>query len=110
MLVLVLFLGVTQVAFTLYGRNVLLSSAHEGARAAIEMARSEEEAAYLARATVERAVGGLVDDVQVDVSSSIRAGVVRYTVVARGRITALGVVSLPLHVTGLAHASRDTAP
>jgi TadE-like protein len=67
LVVLVLALGLMQVAFILYGRNVVISSAHEGARAAVELGRDSADAVGVAIRTVEDSAGGLVDDMSVDV-------------------------------------------
>jgi Flp pilus assembly protein TadG len=109
-ILLFLVLGTVQVAFALYGRNVVAASAHEGARAAIELGRNPADAIGVARRTVVRSAGGLVEGLRVGVRVD-RAGaasIVRVRVT--GRLKALGPVPLPLPVDTVATSTRHTAP
>ena len=106
LLLLFLVLGAIEVAFALYGRNVVLASAHEGARAAVELGRTEAEAVVLARDTVDRAAGGVVDRLSVDVSVA-RADVMIVEVQVRGVVDAWGPIPFPLPVTANATATRE---
>lgn len=100
-------LGVMEVALALYGRNVLISSAHEGARAAVERGRDPQEADAIARRSVESAAGGLIDELEVSVieqqvgfSSVIRVNV-------SGVVNSFGPVPLPIPVSTNATATRE---
>jgi Flp pilus assembly protein TadG len=109
-ILLFLALGTVQVAFALYARNVMAASAHEGARAAIELGRSPADAIAVARRTVVRSAGGLVEGLRVDVTiqSTGTDSVVRVRI--RGWLKALGPVPLPLPVDAVATSTRNTAP
>lgn len=106
---LLLSLGVAEVALALYGRNVAVSSAHEGARAAIELGRSPIEGAVVAERTVQRAAGELVDDLQVSVSmDEVGANqVVRVRLTGRLRVPGPVPVALPLDVVARAVRPGD---
>ena len=103
-------LGVIEVAFALYGRNVIVASAHEGARAAIEFDRAPEDAARVARETVARATGSLVDDLDVDVEVEDVGDRSVVHVRVSGRLRGWGPVPLPLIVSGNATVSREMVP
>ncbi|MDQ3646460.1 MAG: pilus assembly protein [Actinomycetota bacterium] len=105
-----LVLGAIQVAFTLYGRNVIISSAHEGARAAIELGRSPEEAAVLARRTVERSAGSLVTGLHVDVASTQSAFERTVTVSVRAHIKAFGPIPVSIPVVAVGRTSAASLP
>ncbi|MFN2388128.1 MAG: TadE/TadG family type IV pilus assembly protein [Actinomycetota bacterium] len=110
LMLLVLVLGAIEVAFALYGRNVLMTSAHEGARAAIEIGRDPSEAEALALRTVERAAGGLVEALQVRVASLDSGSERRVIVQVRGRVRALGPVPLRIPVEAIARTSSSLLP
>lgn len=109
-LLMTLMLGVVQVAFALYARNVVAASAHEGARAAVERGRSPAEAAAIAKDVVGRATGRLIDDLTVDVATNRSAGNRTITVRVRGLITDFGPVPLPIPLSSTATAQMDEAP
>lgn len=98
-MVIGLALGVIEIALTLYARNVVEASAHQGARAAIELGADPATAQDVAYRTVRRAAGGLVQDLNVRVGTRRLAGrdVVRVMVTGRlrppGPIPALVAVS-----------------
>jgi hypothetical protein len=98
-------LAVIQVAFALYGRNVVAASAHEGARAAVELGRDVSDAQVIARRTVERATGRLVTslDVNTTVVDSGDRSMVR--VVVDGTLRPFGPVPFPIHVSSAATAA-----
>jgi Flp pilus assembly protein TadG len=104
---MLLSLGVIQVGLTLYARNVVLSAAHEGARAAVELDRGTSDASEAARRLVERAAGGVVDDLQVS-TSTIEAG---NRLVTRGMVSGLldvpGPIPVSIPVRTTATASRE---
>lgn len=108
--ILVLVLGVIEVGFSLYGRNVVLSSAHEGARAAAEFGRSPEEAAAIAEQTVRRAAGSLVDDLVVSVSTSDSLGASVVSVRVVGIVDAFGPVPYRMNVDTVARATKQEPP
>ena len=94
-------LGALQVAFALYARNVVASAAHEGARALVERGAQSQDGSSLAAAVVERAAGGLVKDLRVQVSSLPRGSETVVRVLVRGSTAPLGPVpiSIPLRAT-----------
>lgn len=100
-MLVVLTLGALQVAFALYARNVLASAAHEGVRAVVERGSVEDDARAVAAAVVERAAGGLVDDLRVDVTSVAQGARTITTVHVRGSTAPFGPVpvTLPLRAT-----------
>ena len=109
-MLLLLAVGVMEVAFALYGRNVVLSSAHEGARAAVELGRVPSDAIVVARRVVARSAGGLVDGLEVDVGIAREEDRSVAVVDVSGVITAWGPVPSPVPVSVRATASRDAAP
>jgi hypothetical protein len=107
---LLLVLGVIEVALALYGRNVVMTSAHEGARAAVELGRAPEDATRIASDTVRRAAGGLVDELAVRAARTEVAGRAEVHVRVSGVLKAFGPVPLRIPVSAAAHASRDALP
>lgn len=104
-LVLLLALGVIQVALVLYGRNVVLSATHEGARAAAERGRDAGDARSVAMVTIRRAAGGLVRDL--DVKVAVGEGVTPVVAVeVTGRIGTLGPVPISIPVRARSTARR----
>ncbi len=109
-MLMLLALGAIEVAFALYGRNVVMASAHEGARAAAELGRDPEEAAAIARATVQRAAGGVVGDLAVGVHV-VDAGTTSIVQVrVRATVDALGPVPFPIPVDARASVATDEVP
>jgi Flp pilus assembly protein TadG len=106
-LLLVLALGVVQVALLLYGRNSVLSAAHEGARAGIELGRSPAEAEAIARRATASAAGGLVQGLKVDASATTSDDLLVLTVTLSGRLVALGPVPWSPGVSVRATTARD---
>jgi Flp pilus assembly protein TadG len=104
---LVLVLGVIEIALALYGRNVLLSSAHEGARSAVELGRTPADAEHIAADTVRRSAGGLVENLAVGVAVREVGGRARASVRVSGVLKAFGPVPARIPVSAVAHASRD---
>jgi len=104
---MLLSLGVIQVGLTLYARNVVLSAAHEGARAAVELDRRTSDASEAARRLVERAAGGIVDDLQVS-TWTIEAGDRLVThVMVSGLLDVPGPIPVSIPVRTAATASRE---
>ncbi len=106
-LLLVLVFGLIQIAFVLYGRNVVMSSAHEGARAAIELGGDASDAALVAERTVRNAAGHLVQglDVDVAVTHSNRRALVSVSV--SGSLEAFGPIPVAVPVSVSATSVRD---
>ena len=109
-IVLFLALGVVLTALVLYGRNVVISSAHEGARAGIEIGRNPVDAANAARATVEESASGVVDDLVVDVSLTGSQDHPVMNVHVAARLDALGPipVEIPVESTVTAPLEKDS--
>ena len=105
-LVVVLLLGVVEVAFVLYARNVVAASAHEGVRSVIERGAEAGDAERIARRTVRDSAGGLVGDLNVGVEFLPGAGTEQVTVVVSGRVKPFGPVPLPITVRSTASSSR----
>ncbi len=103
---MLLSLGVAQLALTLYGRNVVIASAHEGARAATELGRSEQEAETIALRTTRSASGSLVDDLEIDVLTERVGEDDLITVRLRGRLAAVGPVPITIPVEVQASSVR----
>ena len=103
---MVLTLGVTQLALTLYGRNVVIASAHEGARAATELGRSDQEAEAIALRTTRSATGSLVDDLEIEVLSEPAGEDALITVRLTGRLAAVGPVPISIPVEAQASSLR----
>ena len=106
---LLLVLGVIEVAFALYARNVVLASAHEGARAAVEYGRDPAEARALAETTVREAAGSLVRDLDVRVGLS-GPSTSQVEVVVRATIDSPGPVPFPISVNTRVSAQREALP
>lgn len=104
--VMVLVIGVVQVAVSLYARNVILSSAHEGARAAIESGRGPGDAGEIARWMVERSAGNAVKIVSVDTTERTTVDEYLVDVFVRAEIRPLGPIPLTIPVSALASAGR----
>ena len=105
---LVLVVGVIEVAFALYARNVVVAAAHEGARAAIELGSGPGDASAVARAAVHRAAGGLVDDLVVETSFAATRPTVRVRVTVSGVLDAFGPVPFPMRLSSTASVTRAT--
>ncbi len=104
-------LGVVQIAFTLYARNVVVSSAHEGARAAVELGRTVSESELVARRTVLDAAGGMVEDLEVEITkTSAEPAFVEVSVT--GRLDSFGPlpVSVPVSVTTRSELDEAVLP
>jgi Flp pilus assembly protein TadG len=100
-----LMMGVVHVGLVLYARNVLAASAHEGARAGLELGRTEAEAQQVARVVVRRAAGRAVRDLQVSSSTDAVGSSNLFTVQVSGRAASsvlfpsLGRISVTASVT-----------
>lgn len=108
-LTLLLALGVVQVALTLYARNVVVSAVHEGARAAVELGGDPADATRVARETIARSAGGLVDELAVDVSVVENGDEVELIVQASADLRAVGPLPISVPVDATATAGVETA-
>jgi len=104
---LLLVLGAIEVVWALYGRNVLISSAHEGARAALELGRSSSDAVTIATRSIEQSAGALVDELDVGVSTETVGGRSLVRVEVSGVLTPWGPVPMPIPVRTAATVSRS---
>jgi Flp pilus assembly protein TadG len=104
---MVLSLGVIEVAFALYARNVVAASAHEGARAAVERGRTDAEAEQIAREVVAKSTGRLIHDLSVDIVTRRLPGRRFITVRVRGVMTEFGPVPIPIPLSSTATAQID---
>ena len=105
-----LVMGVIQIALVLYGRNVVASAAHEGARSAIELGRDPSSAAAIAEKTVRAGAGGIADDISVDVVTERSTERVAVRVRVQGRLQAMGPLPVDIPITSVATASRERSP
>jgi hypothetical protein len=103
-------LGGVQIALTLYARNVLIAAAHDGARHGIELGRSPEDAAALARDFVEKTAGGLIGHARVDARGGQTADAFVLHVVISGEIEVPGPVPMAIPFETRATASRAVPP
>jgi len=104
---LLLVLGTIEVAFALYARNVVMASAHEGARAALELGTDRQTAAAVARRTVIRSAGGLVRDLDVKVRSNEVGRLRSVRVAVTGRLAPFGPVPIPIPLSASADAVQQ---
>ena len=105
--VIVLLLGVVEVAFVLYARNVVAASAHEGVRAIVERGATAGDAESMARRTVRDSASGLVNDLNIGVDLRSSGELERVTVVVEGRVKTFGPVPFPITVTSSASSTRE---
>lgn len=101
---MLLVLGTLEVAFALYARNIVATSAHEAARAAVEIGRDPDSARAIARTTVTRAAGGLVHDLKIGIRRSRTADMRLVEVLVTGRMRPFGPVPLPIPLSARATA------
>ena len=109
-LLMLLTLGTMQVAFLLYARNMLLASAHEAARVAIERGVGDIDAKAHASQAVEGAVGGMVEAIRIEVErggSPVQQTVV---VVIRASVRPTGPVPIEVPVRAVARLSAPAEP
>ena len=107
--VMVLLLGVVEVAFVLYARNVVAASAHEGVRAVVERGAVAGDAEMIVRRTVRDSAGGLVNDLNVGLDLRPDGETEQVIVVVSGRVKSFGPVPLPITVTSTASSAREAA-
>ncbi len=107
---LVCALGVIEVALTLYARNVVLASLHEGARAAQEMGVSSASVGPVARNVISRAAGTLASDIEVSVGAAEVDGRRVVEIDLKANVVPPGPVpfTLPVHTTAV--VPKETRP
>ena len=105
-----LLFGVIEVTFALYGRNVVASSAHEAARAAVELGGTGQDAEAIARRTVARAAGNLVQGYEVNVASTRTDDRVVVQVKVTGHLDPPGPLPIRVPVDVTASTQREAAP
>lgn len=105
-----LLFGVIEVAFAVYGRNVVASSAHEAARAAVELGGNGRDAEAIAHGTVARAAGNLVRGYEVNVASTSSGGRVVVQVQVTGHLDPPGPLPIRLPIDVTATTQRETEP
>lgn len=98
---------VVQVAMLLYARNIVAASAHEGARAAAELGRNPRAAVAIARETIEKSAGRLLDSVDVGVTVQSMNGQSIVTVDVSGRLEYPGPIPVSPTITAHASATRE---
>ena len=104
-----LVLGTVQVALVLYGRNVLMTAAHEGARAAVEIGRDPADGAIKARQMIERTTGSIVRDLDIVVGQESWGGRDVVSVRVSGKLGTFGPVPVPVRIPTRASATREEA-
>jgi Flp pilus assembly protein TadG len=101
-----LVLGVIQVSFVLYARNVVAASAHEGARAAVELGRNVGESEAIVLRTVERAAGGLLRGLRVQTAVTESGLTAQISVRVSGSVKPFGPVPIAVPVSTTAHVTK----
>ena len=96
---LFLVVGTIQIALTLYARNIVMASVHDGARAAIEIGGSEDEAQAIARRVIEQSAGSLVSDLEVGAVSHSDSERYWVRVIASGRLDVPGPIPIDIPIT-----------
>lgn len=102
---LLLVLGIIQVAWTLYARNVTMSSAHEAARAALEYGAGPDDGRIVAERVVRQAAGGLLENLNVT-TRTVEVGMTkRVRVVVSAQLRALGPIPFKPRMVAFGTAS-----
>lgn len=110
LLLMVLTLGIAQVSFTLYAKNVLASSAHEGARAAAENGRSLDDARLIATEVIRRATGKMAELLRVNVDHApVLGGGESVQVEVLAELRPWGVVPFSIPMTARAEVMNPRA-
>jgi len=105
--VMILALGVVQIAFTLYARNIVMTSAHEAARAAVERGRTEAEAHAIVRRVLRQGAGGIFRATRVQVVRRVEGTRLVVSVAVAGTIRSLGPFPASLPVTARGGAAGE---
>jgi len=104
---MILAMSVVHVAMVLYARNIVAASAHEGARAAVELGRNPIAAERIARATIEESTGRLLDGVGVDVTVQTQGQRSVVVVSVTGRLAYPGPLPFSPAITARASAAKE---
>lgn len=109
-LLMLLSLGVIQIALTVYAHNAVSASAYEGARAAAELGTTASTAQAVAERMVRTTVGGLIEDLRVSVSTMRvpEGDLVRVAVI--GRQHSLGPIPVVFPVRATATSVAEAPP
>lgn len=110
LLVLLAGLATVQLALALYGANILRASAHEAARAVIEHRSEPAVARGTALDLVRRSAGGVLDDLDVDVSRRNAGTAVVVRVLVTAKLGAVGPIPIRLPMSAVATATKEGAP
>jgi Flp pilus assembly protein TadG len=107
---MILVMGVLQIAVSVYAKNAITSAAHEGARRALELGASTDEARALVAETIKGSTGALVKDLTV----ATEVGTLEERTIVQVRVTGtvrpLGPVPVPMRIDARASTSREIAP
>lgn len=107
--VMTLALGVIQIAFSLYARNIVMTSTHEAARAAVERGRTEAEVHAIVRRVLGQGAGGVFRATRVEVVRHVEGTRLVVSVAVAGTIRSLGPFPASLPVTARAGAAGEAA-
>ncbi len=107
---MMLALGSIQVTLLLFAGNVVKASAHEAARAAIEIGADEQAAATVARDSVRRSVGGLVEDLEVSLERAPAPQGALVAVDVRATVSLMGPVPFTFPLSGRARVLAARPP
>jgi hypothetical protein len=110
LITLVFVLGVIEVALALYARNVVLSAAHESARAAVEVGSDPATASLVAERTVRRATGRLVRGLDIRVSLRELSGSRLASVRLSATVVPPGPLPFPFTVDAIGRAAQGAPP
>lgn len=110
LLVLVAGLATAQLAVALYGANILRASAHEAARALIEHRSVPADARGSALDLVRRSAGGVVNDLDIDISRRDGGVAVVVRVRVTGKLEAVGPIPISLPVSAAATVTKERVP
>ena len=105
--IMIVALGVIEVALGLYARNTVLAAVHDGARAAVEVGGTSDRADALAMSTIEHSAGGLIHGVEVHTEVTRRAERLILRVFVRGTLDPPGPIPWHQSIFTSATAERE---
>ena len=109
-LVMTLAVGAVQVALTLYGRNVMIAAAHEGARAGIEVGRDASTVTEVTTRSVTSSTGDLARDVDVAAVVTRTDAGVTVQVTVHAWLEPMGPIPVSIPVSAVATGYRGRIP
>jgi len=109
-IMMILTLGAIQVALAVYSGNVVRASAHEAARAAIEVDGSPDDARRAAAEVLRRSARNLVDDASISIARRDRGAGSVVIVEVRARHKTPGLVPLTFPIRARASALVEELP